>query len=100
MPEADAARIPAPASDVHDRGYIAYEADHVRSDRSAFPVATEVFAARCDDSALLFRIGDVLVAADIATYDAKGAGGDRICVGVPTRPPLLDSTRPPPWCSG
>ena len=86
MPEADAARIPALASDVHDRGYIAYEADHVRSDRSAFPVATEVFAARCDDSALLFRIGDVLVAADIAIHDAKGAGGDRICVGVPTRP--------------
>jgi len=26
------------------------------------------------------------VAADIAMYDAKGAGGDRICVGGPARP--------------
>ena len=94
-----------------------------------FPVATEVFAARGDDGALLFRIGymtdvsarraveeerqalqrrfetafsdapigmtldaettsdqDVLVAADIAMYEAKGAGGDRICVGGPARP--------------
>ena len=29
---------------------------------------------------------DVLVAADIAMYEAKGAGGDRICVGGPARP--------------
>jgi diguanylate cyclase (GGDEF)-like protein/PAS domain S-box-containing protein len=57
LTEADAARIPALASEVHERGYIAYESDHLRLDGSVFPVATEVFAARGDDGALLFRIG-------------------------------------------
>jgi diguanylate cyclase (GGDEF)-like protein/PAS domain S-box-containing protein len=57
LTEADAARIAALASEVHERGYIAYESDHVRLDGSVFPVATEVFAARGDDGALLFRIG-------------------------------------------
>src|SRR4051794_4668064 len=57
LTDADAARVPALAHDVHESGYIAYDSDHVRLDGSVFPVATEVFAARDDDGALLFRIG-------------------------------------------
>ena len=56
LTEAAAAGVPALFSEVQ-RGYIAYESDHVRMDGSVFPVATEVIAARGDDGALLFRIG-------------------------------------------
>lgn len=56
MTPESAERLPAFEMEAEERGYVSYEAEHVRLDGSTFPVSTEVITVRREDGSPLYRV--------------------------------------------